>query len=270
MAINEIQRQAYLDAMGVKSYFPRFKLPGAKVSVQCQWPQEVKVLEDPQSKSRIEIGKEENKPAVVKSEEIIKQENKNNIPKESLTNHASNPKDLADSTKIQNTSADSADEIRFQLAFIRVDQNICVLNQLPYMNSKHLSALHQSLFLNIVMALKLSQEAVQFDQLPFRWPFSEAEYIEKNETAARQALHAYLGQRMLEKKFTTLVVMGEMAAKFILPEAINNIESGELNSIEGLPWKIIAVKSLDEMQKIPSLKRGVWKVLSSLQQPNNE
>ena len=37
-ALNELQRQAYLDAMGVDVYFPRLQLVGAKPSSQCEMP----------------------------------------------------------------------------------------------------------------------------------------------------------------------------------------------------------------------------------------
>ena len=36
--MNELQRYAYLDAMGVDYYYPKLLLPGAKVSELCELP----------------------------------------------------------------------------------------------------------------------------------------------------------------------------------------------------------------------------------------
>lgn len=253
MALNEAQRQAYLEVMGIKSYFPRFVLPGARPSVKCDWPENILAVDSPESETRL---------AITESKSVAIQTNNATI--KSKPEQATVPQ-LSEPTAEKISQTEALEEIRFQLAFIRINENICVLNQLPYVGGKHLGLSHQKLLLNIVKSLDLDHENLHFNELPFRWPFGEFEHLKKNEGAARQALHAYLDQRMLEQGFNTLLLMGEMAVRFLQPrDHSNDVKRGVLTIVDGLPWKTASLESLDEMLKMPALKRDVWVDLRSL------
>ena len=45
--MQELRRQSYLAALGIDSYFPRWQLANAPLAVQCEWPAERLLAEDP-------------------------------------------------------------------------------------------------------------------------------------------------------------------------------------------------------------------------------
>jgi hypothetical protein len=224
--MEEVTRQAYLGSMGIQSYFPRYILPVAKQSEQCEWPELIK-----QEKSvRTGLG-----------------DLKDSLESESSTTV---PDDATDKPTEEGKpkSAGEAEEVRFQLAMVHINNELLVLALLPYMQASNaLNSIQKQLVNNIFNALFEMPVNLNLEIKPFRWPFSEAHHIEKGASAAKASLAAYLQQLQEKFSFNRLLVMGEKIAPLL----------GTENDYE-----IMVCRSLDEMLKMPQLKREVWQQLN--------
>lgn len=257
MTLTEIQRQEYLQIMGVQSYFPRYILPGALESKQCEWPAEL-LVDMPNSTSTEKIVETHTKPEL----EPFAEDNK------AKPQHSQDKLDNSDAEKSDNEASKEVDNefredgARFQLAFIRVTDRLCILNLMPYVGRKQLTAVHQKLLINIIKSLGIAHEDVFFDDLPFRWPFTEGEHVDKSKTAARAALIAFLEQKLTDSKFDHLLVMGEMVMGFVLDEdAEQSLTAGDFHQGENIPWQTAYTRSLDEILNRPQFKKDVWQQL---------
>lgn len=225
--MDELTRQAYLGSMGIQSYFPRYILPAAKQSEQCEWP------------------------------ELINQENNFRTElsdlKESLQSESAvSARTLDDATDmpvklVKSDNAGEAEEVRFQLAIVHINNELLVLALLPYMQASNaLNTTQKQLVNNIFNALYGVPVNLNQDIKPFRWPFSEAPHIEKSASAAKASLAAYLQQLQNKFSFNRLLVMGEKIAPLLDTER---------------DYEILVSRSLDEMLKMPQFKREVWQQL---------
>ncbi len=254
--MDEITRQEYLSSMGIQSYFPRYVLPAAKSSKQCEWPE--KLSEDTSEKLS-----DEPKINIEFKQAIESQPASTSRPKE---DHAAITKTLTEVEKVEKVvkvvkeekgekeekeekvekpeTNTAIEEVRFQLAIIYVNTDTLVLISRPYMQaSNSLSAVQQQLFSNIFNALYQGPVSLNSDIKPFLWPFSEASHMEKDGQAAKASLGAYLEQLKTKHSFTRLILMGEKIAQFV--EASDKHE-------------LTVCRSLDEMLKMPKFKREVW------------
>ncbi|MDT8399124.1 MAG: hypothetical protein RQ899_10965 [Pseudomonadales bacterium] len=244
MTLNERQRQDYLRTMGITAYYPRFVLPAARASKQCDWPEAL--------------------PPKEEIEEVIETGEKGAAPLPAVTARQGRTQAAMSSSSDERAGligpddkpAGSTEEIRFQLGFIRVNASLCILNQLPYMGRPQLPPAHQRLLINILKSRQFDCQAMDFGELPFRWPFGEGQHLEKNALAAKAALLAYLEQKMSEQAFATLLLMGEMAERFVVPE------SGADSEQPG--WRLVVTRSLHEIISVPALKKTVWRDLQAL------
>jgi hypothetical protein len=251
--MDEATRQAYLDSMGIQSYFPRYILPAAKESEQFEWlyteTSEAGLKAEPTGQGAQGLQGEQRK--TVKPEiPDFKPSLKSTSPADSAqtAEKAAETKTLETDKSV--SSRAEAEEVRFQLAIIQVNDEILVLALLPYMHaSNSLNATQKQLFHNIFNALYAKPVTLNLDIKPFRWPFSEAPHIEKDASAAKASLSAYLQQLQNRMSFNRLLVMGEKIENFL------DFEKA---------YEITICRSLDEMLKMPQLKREVWQQLNKL------
>lgn len=228
--MDEITRQEYLDSMGIQSYFPRYDLPAAKQSDQCPWPDSLIV----ETSVKLNLDKTINEePLASPSIKAVITETSPDKPELAVTEKAVNKSD--------------AEEVRFKLALIHIKDDALALVLLPYIHtSKALSLTQKQLFTNIFNALYKGGVELNVEIKPFSWPFSEALHVEKDAKAAKASLGAYLEQLKGQFSFRRFIVMGEKIAPFV--------EVGD-------NYKMIVCRSLDEMLKMPQLKREVWQHL---------
>ena len=260
MALSETHRREYLEVMGIQSYFPRFILAGAKESNPLCLDDEI--LESCTSTEPAVT------PSVVTSElSLVRPEPALELKVEKLKK-VEKIETLPLKNTVERNSDEAADnkEIRFQFAFIRISDKLCILNQIPYVGIKQqLSTGHKNLLLNILRAFQLNTENPGFDAMTFRWPLVEGEHVDKSEGAARSALNSYLEQQMAEKDSRLLLIMGSLAARYTLPEeAQGELESGTFHQLNNQVWKVAKTRSLDEILSMPQVKKEVWQQLLSL------
>ena len=239
--MDEITRQEYLNNMGIQSYFPRYVLPAALLSEQCAWPESV-----------IQHAKQSELSELKQATEKFEGQSTQEYQRELQSLVSDSVKVLATEVPIPNSdiSEIEANEIRFQLAFIPLNETLLALILLPYVRAINtLSQVHKQLFKNICNALSLAPVNFDVGIKPFCWPFSEAVHMDKSEKSAKTALGAYLSQLRNEYKYKSLLLMGDKITPLVKV---------------GSDCEIIACRSLDEMLKMPQLKGEVWQQLKQV------
>ena len=261
--LNEIQRQAYLKAMGIESYFPRLVLPGAPESRQCDWPEEYP-RQSPEHNSQTKISVTADATPRAEGKEKTAQGVPEPMGGQPLEKPAAKAPTARESGQTVQESGQTVQEIRFQLAFIRVDDQLCVLNQLPHVGRNQLSPGHRQLLHNLLRSRGISVSAGDIEGEIYRWPYMEG-LVDKGADAARQGLHSYLQQKLSDRPFSTLLVMGALIVPYLYAqEQAGYPEHGVLDKGPARTWRILTTKSLDELLRFPALKREVWEHLRPL------
>lgn len=257
--------------MGIASYFPRFVLPGAPVSKACEWPEGWKredvALEQRQPGETPDTQPSEERTGAVEEVAVGKVDEK------------ARPREVPAAETVSDVSVESradvvrtfpADEIRFQLACIRVNDALAIINAMPHLGPQQLSGQHRSLLENLLRAAGIECAEMRVEDKPFRWPLMEGEHVEKSRTAAAAALTAYLEQKLADWQFTHLLVMGEHLITHVFSNDDSEEKKSEEKKGERAPtldeqrWKTGYTRSLDEILNRPVLKREVWKDIRTL------
>ncbi len=273
MALGELQRQAYLQAMGVKSYAPRLVLPGALASQQCDLSELKHYLESDASESAPGLSS----PASVAGPMITPESNPADrepllsIQSGPATSHAAATQALFDEPaktskpSVRSVVDDLAAETKassaqaaphFVLSVSRGGQFLILDDGLP----GHLDPTeYLQLLQNILFALGAGKQVLNIDA--FVWPMSKSSHIDQSETAARQTLQAFLGKLAEREKLHYVLIMGEAAARYVSEHAVSK---GELIQHGRLPVSLLNLESAVAMLADPSLKRDAWRQLQPL------
>lgn len=281
--MNEIRRQAYLEAMGIDSWFPRYVLPGAAPSHPCAWPLPLpdETSSSPPAGAGVN-GAAEPAPGVRASPAEIPGAEapasrtaaapaSARVPgRPARPQLEDNPRPRRAPTRAGSPAgadgrrAVPRDTVHFRLAFLRCGP-LVVLSHLPDLGAERLGGARHRLFLNLLRALGLPTEAARISADSFRWPFAEALLQDAGTDAARLALGAYLEEHIGDEPARVLLVLGEPLAPFVLPpDLVDAAEAGRLLRDEGLRWNVMFSRSLDEMLSVPTLKRDFWRDLAAL------
>ncbi len=249
--MNELQRQAYMEAMGVDCYIPRLHLPAALPSVLCEIPElaEVPVAKTVANEAAAPVtstpkgknGSAAAMQALLDDDAPIKEASPQSVK-------------TVTETLVQDTSANPIPH--FSLSIVRGGNVLIVDDGLPgHVNpSEYLQLLH-----NILFALGAGKQQLAIDS--FVWPMVKNSKIDQSETAARQTLDAFLSKQVDQLKAQYIIVMGEAAASYISSEAL---ATGTLHTHPQWKLPLICTNSASPMLSDPSLKRAVWNDLQPL------
>ncbi|MAZ86906.1 MAG: hypothetical protein CL693_04635 [Cellvibrionaceae bacterium] len=303
--MNEIQRQQYLDAMGIDTYMPRWILPAAASPFSCQ-----PVL--PESESQASSQLQSNSLPVAAAESALAEsqntsaaatpaasasmasapatavENPSTPDRSSapqppsaaqdvLSSVAAEPKPSASNKPVsadsilQSLSNEKRPDPRFALSLWRVSDELMVID------SRHseLALPTEPLLLNILSALGFPRQPLPKVEV-LRWPMFENSYEPQGQAVARETLQAIL-EAMLEKQpCKYLLLMGAEACHYLLGDdqlgegfdAKVSIASslGRSFSLEALSAAAIVVPSLSDILQQPELKRRTWQAIQPLRQ----
>jgi hypothetical protein len=182
----ELLRLQCLQALGITVYHPRFRLPGAKPSVQGPWAEGA-----PQSApKRVEIAVP---PAAAKVPASP-------VPAPRAVN------------KVVDAAADKAGAPatvqNFQLLFFQIDDDLAIVNQIPALARPQLQDKQMALLANLLRWLGKPVPA----QAPrmFRWPLPGLEHIAASMNPQTSLLH-FLEQAASERGFRFLLQLGPQA-----------------------------------------------------------
>ncbi len=276
--MNELQRQAYIEAMGVDSYFPRFTLPGAAVSELCEIPSEFLQSELAAVETAVITDDALNS---VQADSISPVEN--SVATAAVKGSAGNgsaaamqalfaddnkrkeysaDKTLAATSSVEPVNTDGDIIPEFSLSIIR-GANILLVDEGLNGNVdqvEYLTLLHNMLF-------ALGAEVQQLSIERFNWPMVKSAQFDQTALAAKQTLQAFIAKQLSQLDSSYLLVMGESAKTYLAAELTSDNEKlshGRFMSCKVLESQLICTHSASAMLINPELKREIWKDLQPL------
>ena len=258
-SVNELRRQAYLEAMGIKVYYPRTALPGAKPSPRYELAEKSSIfgkrVEDSSNYSAIEKQKSNQHRAQTKA--VI-----DNQETELIRNKELNP-----DAKLEQITPDS-NILKFSLGYYSINDSLSVINEVPHLKAGSLSEESLSLLRNILTALGVNADGCNFSSENFDWPIVEGLSVatEPNQ-AARQALGGFITMRQQQDGFSNLLVFaGEIDELLVKKSGKEEVRDYK---VEQADYYFTITNSLQMMLSYPRLKREVWDQLQPLKQRLN-
>lgn len=227
--MDERTRLAYLDAMGIESYFPIFRLPGAKPSERCA----TAVAVQPQRR-RAQPAESETPAAPVRARkapdfgDLLEPESK--PPSRSPAPASTPPRESV---------------LRFELRLIHSDCGFLVVDS----DSAQVPEGRLLRFVSNLLLAVTRQRQIRLSTTVFRWPMADNPLLGSGEAAAREALQASIAANAERHGVQRLLLMGESAQTRLSGVA------------EQLSLPAISLPAVERIFREPELKPVVWKTL---------
>lgn len=267
--MNESVRLAYLSALGVDGYMPRWILPAAPAAVACALPQVV-------------VADQESSPAATPASGHLlsgRAQAEVAVPSgvgDVLGELGVEPMPEVAAVAPVKVDRSPATEVipRFALTIWRAGDELMVVDS----RQSQLALPTDRLLANILIALGYRTSGLSKGEV-LRWPIFENQVLDSNaeqqgEAAARDMLHAYLDGHLMLKPVKHLLLMGSDAARYILPA--DNVDDGQVFDclvgksfvIEDFSVTAIVTHSLADMLQFPKLKAATWQAIQPLRLPS--
>ena len=286
--MNELQRQAYLSALGIDNYMPRCLMAHAPASVLCVLPdvtghdsQPTGPVINPASAAVMHLASdpvptpsdtgEHRAPLGVQS---LQSQEKTSPPDSKLDDALEAFALGSSATKFAKGASKDAAPLaaatdarpKFSLTIWRVNADIMIVDT----RDLQLALPTERLLSNMLIAL-----GYQLPSLPkanvLKWPMIDNDPAGQGIEDARDMLHAFLDAELLLDPVKHLWLMGAAAATYILPpshtypEVIDaQLASAQPIILEALATPLVVTPSLVDILQNPSLKSQVWRVIQPL------
>lgn len=160
-------------------------------------------------------------------------------------------------------SSDTDSEFNFKIHYYHINEQLAVIDELPYAAGSEGQSLRVDLLKAILAALKVNWDTSDLRTESFSWPFDTPVEIEGDaKLAAQQILQGYIAQRHAVDKFNNLLVFGgQLETLLTSPEAA---ESGFDFFDKPQGYHLTLTSTLSAMLSYPLLKRQVWAHLQAL------
>ncbi len=274
--MNELKRQAYLQAMDIQTYFPRMNLKGAKSS-----PAYDIAVENSANPLLQEATTRSNTSKAVKWSRSLADSNRTASVSPIRPNEAATAAKVdstpAQSVAISGARADPTDsvattqaiaaadlhtELRFDLLYFRINEKLAVIDEVPHQGSDQSKKQSLVLMKAILKALGQDDEATNLQSEVFSWPLATG-YSMKNAPAieAGKALSGFLQMRHETDGFSNLLVFAGQIENLLLTQ--DHLEPHrDFESDKG--YFVTVTRSLHSILAVPTLKREVWQQLQAL------
>ena len=259
--MNELQRQAYMSAMGVDCYIPRRQLPGALPSQLCKIPASSLAVAADALISTADTAAVSIPVAVA----IVSPPSSSASAAQALFTENSPValnKVAATSAKLVSRTAVAKQAVpHFSLSVVRGD-NILILDDglADTINPSE----YLQLMSNMLHALGAGKQKLSLD--PFLWPVVKNSQVDQSETAAREALLAFLSKQLERLNISYIVVLGDTASHYVTEQVL---PAGEWITHPQLSVQLIRSQSASRMLIEPLIKKLVWQQLQPLQKMLN-
>jgi len=308
--MNEEARQAYLNVMGIQAYFPRTALSNAKAAPDLKFSD----LAGPSCDAKVAEISDKSKPELSQSRAsgqdadpakrapkgvTLNQQGENQqqtkgmlfetplqapqkVAKETFDNKSVIEDEMTNSRSGQEASSAEIlpTELRFNLRYYRINQELGVISEIPYLqnNSHQKEAL--TLLRAILATLGVDSSNCSFISENFDWPLAENLSMKNDpKTEASNALQGFLKVRHVQDSFKNLLVFSNQLEELLLPlEKSTSTPSKDvgkhsaaveiIRDFELLNEKVSCtlVISLHSMLSMPLLKREAWQQMQALRQ----
>ncbi|WP_372809575.1 hypothetical protein [Litorivivens sp.] len=240
----EGKRLAYLDAMGVESFFPRIALPGAPPPVLCETlPEPVTTDAGPPAAGVEPVSV---RPATSAAPEI----NREALLKDLLPREKSAP--TAAVTKPATAEAKPQERLQFTLRFYQVAGLAMIVDSSPAATPEPAIVRFTANLLLAISRLDGEWEGSIKDSLHhhlFRWPLVGNAQIEQGATAAREAVTAAVQANCERHAIPRILLLGEQAADF---------GAGDYSHC-----RVLSSHSVSHFLMNPLAKRALWQSLQA-------
>ncbi len=251
--MNEYQRQAYLDAMGMEQYVPRWLMPHAPAPTACELPvmREAK-QETAQPAARAPEQKSQAAPAAGPRPVADFLDDMRRPPEKPKRREA-------ESTPAAAAPVEAAPEriAPFTLSIWRSPLPVLVVDA----RQPRAAMPTDRLLRNLLQALAPHDgKQVQEEVLP--WPLVKHAAVRPTAEDARAELSTWLDTELTNRPVRHLLLMGASAARFLLPEE-QSYEKALWSSLQLDPFNLstLVAPSLLDILRDPSLKRPLWQAL---------
>lgn len=293
--MNEMQRQQYLEAIGIDSYMPRWILPVAPRPVAC-----APVTARPVESIAANTAPLANPAAVVSRvtpaaglaqvtaavADVTAQVSV--APRVAAATPAVPPVAVTETlaalaepavtavkptaeTVINSLGVAAETDPQFALSMWRASDDLLVIDS----RQAQLALPTEPLLANILLALGLRQPLPRAEVL--HWPMYDHPLAPKGEAAAKETLMALLEARLEQQPVSYLLLMGAEACHYILPDELLPADSpqppascqallGKALRLDALKATAIVVPSLSDMLQQPDLKATTWRAIQPLRQ----
>ena len=266
-------RQAYLDAMGIQTWFPRVTLPNAGTARTFDWlEQETELGSDLQTNEQPSlpatpeaIAQAPSQPAVTGSPLGATQILDSMRPAEQA---ASTPIQLTPEPVKEQTKSPKATISQFRLMVLSSGNDNLVIAEMPYTGLTQLTRFHKRLLRDILKAVNMpipNQPAKEFV-----WPMEAANrhlgllgHINQDDNAAFDAVGAFLRNQFGFPHRKKVILLGQAAARFVIDPAQSFEKLRGIQQAADQPLFAVTY-SLNELMKIPQLKSEAWQDLKPL------
>jgi hypothetical protein len=258
--MNELNRQAYLAALGLENYMPRWRLPEAPEPYACVLPeiQLVQVLTHSDAPSV--------SAAASLERQFVSPPNKG-IAEEVLAAFSAPAPKLdkspvgfdAASILAQLEKPKAAPKVQpFSLSLWRPEPGFLIIDE----RNTQLALPTELLLSNMLRAcFGIAKSALGEEVL--RWPMIENSFVSRTEIDARTELQTWLAVENELRPITRLWLMGHNASRYLLPEA-TDLEAVKWNlwTLAAPDIKALILPSLNQLLQQPLLKAKLWASLN--------
>ncbi len=249
--INERQRQAYLETMGVDSYFPRMPLPAAKPSEECLLPELDEIpLENAAASLSALLGSDKTDDG--KTAEAVPA-----VPEEDVKAMLAEiaPADSAVAVKASTATPEIVPE--FNLSVVIPESGLIIVDD--GMDAMEDTADYLCLMQNIVFALGLGVQRLYIER--FDWPMVRNIKVDQGESAARQTLQAFVMRQREQLAADTVLVMGASAHRYLLGD---DVAAEQMLSVDFPAGEYLITISAQDLLQQPQKKAHLWAQLQVL------
>ena len=251
MRLEDHRRDTLLREMGIQTYVPCRALLGARASAPATMPIRSAAAET--STTREEAVLQLLPPSLQSPASVATTE----VPQAAPTQLP-----VADPAAAPNLSSAAA---RFALAYIPVNDQLAVINELPRASAATLSAGCRQLLADMLKAIGAPCEPADFSPIVITWPLSDPGAMPVDSESARHTLEGFLSRRFKLRPVRYLLELAEQSAGFLFPaQASWQDHADGLMQYSRLPVELFITHSINDMETERELKRSVWQTWQPL------
>ncbi len=244
--MSELARLAYLEAMGVESYFPRYRLPAARASQHCPLP----VVAEPAAAAATASANDAAQAPVAAPAPRRRPESAvrdlGGLLEE--TGQRAAPRQPAAKATSAPAATAAADAPTFALRFVHSDCGLLLVDaSAQAVAEASLRRFADNLFFALSGRARIALRCA-----PFRWPMRDNPLLGRDGDAATDMLRATLAAAVEREGPRAVLLAGPVAQSYLS------------SATEGLAATVVALPGIDELFAQPAGKAELWQRLQGL------
>jgi hypothetical protein len=241
----ENRRQAMLDQMGIKPWFPRASLPGAGGSHVYDV-----------ATGNVTIPELPSRPNAAAP-----------LAEPSLASDASDNQKQTQTLRSDLTEIDE-NKVEFAFSWFSLDRRLAVLAALPA-GSRGVSGSCSKMLQRMLAALSADYQDKVLKEHSFHWPFPDDLGLPSGQLAARQAVDGFVARRLREQSAAVLLVLSDEKPPFLYPQGNDAANDNALIVHRQFGFAMLRTHSLHAMDSNNELKRSAWQSMRILHERLN-